>query len=136
MRVFWERRTRLPRFPAWSAGLVGGWLLLVLGGVLLERRGAPPLETCLLHRLTGHPCPTCGSTRVVLGLLHGRWFEAFLLNPMVWLGLVAGCCWLGLRMITRGELRVDLTPFERGVLWFLALGAFLLNWGWVLHHQP
>jgi hypothetical protein len=132
MKLRWEKVSRVPRPPIWSALLVAGWLLLVLGGVLLEQRGAPPHDTCLFHRATGHPCPTCGSTRVILGLLSGTWLAALRMNPLVTLGLCLGGAWLGMRLLTGWTPTLELSPRERGVL--VALGATLLiaNWIWVL----
>jgi hypothetical protein len=115
--------------------LVACWSLLVLGGVLLEQRGAPALDTCLLHRLSGHPCPTCGSTRVVLDLVHGAWLEALRLNPLVTLGLVSGGGWLALRLLTGRALKVLWSPRERLGALLLGLAALLANWVWVLRTQ-
>jgi len=48
-----------------------------------------PLPRCAFHAMTGCPCPTCGATRCVAALLHGRVGEAMGWNPMVFLGLAA-----------------------------------------------
>ena len=48
-----------------------------------------PLPRCLFHELTGLPCLTCGGTRCVLSLVHGRIIEALRWNPGVFLGLAA-----------------------------------------------
>jgi hypothetical protein len=115
--------------------LIGLWLLLVLAGVLLEQRGGPAMETCLLHRLSGQPCPTCGSTRVVLALGQGDWLAALRCNLMVALGLPLGALWLGLRLSLGKALRVDLSPRERSTVLILGLVALLANWVWVLQTQ-
>jgi hypothetical protein len=115
--------------------LVGCWLLLVLAGVLLEQRGGPALETCLLHRLSGQPCPTCGSTRVVLALGQGAWLAALRCNPMVALALPLGASWLGLRLSLGRVLEVDLSRRQRSVLLGLGLAALAANWVWVLRTQ-
>lgn len=115
--------------------LVGFWLLLVLAGVLLEQWGGPALETCLLHRLSGQPCPTCGSTRVVLALGRGAWLAALRGNPMVALGLPLGALWLGLRLGLGRALEVDLSRRERNTLLILGLVALAANWVWVLRTQ-
>lgn len=135
MKVHWERASRLPRPPAWAAGVVAAWALLVLVGVLLERWGAPAQETCLLHRLTGHPCPTCGSTRVVLGFLQGQWLQAFRMNPFVATGLVAGGVWLALRLVLARGLRAELSSGEQRAALALGLALLLANWIWVLRTQ-
>lgn len=36
---------------------------------------------CLFKHVTHIPCPSCGSTRSVLALLHGDVWQALLLNP-------------------------------------------------------
>jgi len=125
----------VPRPPVWAAVLVGCWLLLVMAGVLLEGRGGPALETCLLHRLSGQPCPTCGSTRVVLALGQGAWLAALRCNPMVALGLPLGALWLGLRLSLGQALEVDLSRRERSVVLILGLLALAANWAWVLRTQ-
>ena len=43
-------------------------------------------------RVTGCPCPTCGATRCVLALLHGRVAEAPAWNPLVFAGLARWRC--------------------------------------------
>lgn len=107
----------------------------MLVGVLLERWGAPAQETCLLHRLTGHPCPTCGSTRVVLGFLQGQWLQAFRMNPFVATGLVAGGVWLALRLVLARGLRAELSSGEQRAALGLGLALLLANWIWVLRTQ-
>jgi len=135
VKFYLERASRVPRLPVWAAVALGSWLLLVVLGVLLERRGGPSLETCLLHRLTGHPCPTCGSTRVVLGLGQGAWREAFRFNPLVAIGLLGGGLGFGLRLIAGRALRVELSPREHKVALVIGLAALLANWAWVLRTQ-
>lgn len=135
MRIHWERVSRVPRPPVWAVVLVGFWLLLVLAGVLAEQRGGPALETCLFHRLSGQPCPTCGSTRVVLAIGQGAWLAALRCNPMVALALPLGALWLGLRLSLGQALRVELSRRERSALLILALLALAANWVWVLRTQ-
>lgn len=135
MKLHLERAPRVPRLPFWGAMALGSWLLLVLLGVLMERQGGPALETCLLHRLSGHPCPTCGSTRVVLGLGRGAWLEAFQFNPLVALGLLLGTTGLVLRLATGRTLRTELTSRDQTVALVTGLMVLLANWVWVLRTQ-
>ena len=37
---------------------------------------------CLFHKTTGIPCPSCGSTRSVLSLIRGDFFDALYYNPL------------------------------------------------------
>jgi hypothetical protein len=57
------------------------------------QQSKPGLEICLLKRTTGVACPSCGTTRSILHLLHGDFSSAVLLNP---LGLLA---FIGLMVI-------------------------------------
>ena len=116
-------------------GLSLFWLLLVLGGVFLERWGAPTLETCFFHRLTSHPCPTCGSTRAVLALGQGHWGAALAQNPLMTLGLLPGGATLVFRLLSRRRLRLELGSRELLVLVLGGVGLLLLNWAWVLRRQ-
>ena len=36
---------------------------------------------CLIKQVTNIPCPSCGSTRSILSLLHGDVMEALYINP-------------------------------------------------------
>jgi len=36
---------------------------------------------CIIRAITGIPCPSCGSTRSVLAMVHGHVFDAVLINP-------------------------------------------------------
>ncbi|MEO7174248.1 MAG: DUF2752 domain-containing protein [Saprospiraceae bacterium] len=40
------------------------------------------VELCIFKRITGLPCPSCGSTRSVLFILQGNFDEAFSINPL------------------------------------------------------
>ena len=41
-----------------------------------------PWPTCLFHRLSGYPCPTCGATRAAIALLRGNVIAAWRWNPL------------------------------------------------------
>lgn len=56
--------------------------------------------SCPLHLLTGLNCPFCGAQRMILALLHGRFIEAFWLNPGLAIGLPAVVAW----WLWKGEL--------------------------------
>jgi hypothetical protein len=67
-----------------SAGLLCGAAFLT--GMLIyllppEKGGIYP--TCLFHTLTGLYCPSCGSTRALHNLMHGRILTALRFNPLV-----------------------------------------------------
>ena len=83
-----QRRRR-----AWqSAGIA-----VLLAVAALTDPGRPlPFEICPIHRLTGVPCPTCGMTRAVCHVVHGRWADSVASHPaglLVAAGLVAWMLW-------------------------------------------
>ncbi len=108
------------------AGYLAGEAILVAVG-----HPAP----CLFRLLTGLPCPTCGTTRAVLCLLHLDVPGALAYNPLVTLALLALPVAAALSRVPRG--RVWLGGFtRRPARHALLLGALLLlNWGYVLHAE-
>lgn len=53
--------------------------------------------TCPLHHLTGWLCPFCGGQRMVVCLLHGEVRDAFMLNPVAFVLILAAAMLLMLR---------------------------------------
>lgn len=63
-------------------------LLLVAAGLLYHAGTQIPGESqvllpCVFFTLTDWHCPGCGVTRLVHALLHGRIYEAFRYNPLL-----------------------------------------------------
>ena len=120
------------RPPAW-AWVLAAWALLVAGGALLEQHWGLSLETCLIQRTTGYPCPTCGSTRSVLALLRGDLPGSLRASPLLWAAglLLAGAAlrrfWWGSPEGNPGGIR----PWQL----LLGLALLLANWIWVLAHR-
>ncbi|MEY3060199.1 MAG: hypothetical protein RL000_1551 [Bacteroidota bacterium] len=56
-----------------------GWVALNL---FYFQQSSPGLEICILKSAVGLPCPSCGTTRSVLHLLHGDLSSAILVNPI------------------------------------------------------
>lgn len=133
MGIRWIPAARLPRPPLAVAGVLGTWLVLVSAAAVLEAHTHREPVTCLFRWVTGHPCPTCGSTRLILQVLHGRFGMAFLENPLVFLGLVMASGLLGVRVLTARKPCLQLSPAAQVL--GIVLGCLLLvaNWLWVLH---
>jgi hypothetical protein len=77
------------------------FLLAAAGGLaavfLLPARGPLPFDLCMLHRLTGLSCPTCGLSRAVCLFAHGEWSASLAMHPAGWLAFMAlpvACVWL------------------------------------------
>lgn len=56
---------------------------LVLGvSFLWPLAAVPGVELCWFHALTGDPCGGCGLSRAFASLSHGRFHDAWALNPL------------------------------------------------------
>jgi Protein of unknown function (DUF2752) len=97
---------------------MSGFLTALLAvGALVNPQRPLPIDLCLLKRLTGLDCPTCGLTRAVCSLLQGDWAASLSFHPAgilvvvslaawtVWSALEAWCgqaIWMrGQRMLAR-----------------------------------
>jgi len=68
------------------------WGLLALAAVALRPVWlalAPVAPRCPFKALTGLPCPSCGTTRAAVALLHGDVLGAMLSNPVTALAGIA-----------------------------------------------
>ena len=66
------------------------WSLLIAGAAYLfifEPGKSGFFPPCPFRWLTGLQCPGCGSTRALHQILHGHFEAAFMLNPLVMVGL-------------------------------------------------
>lgn len=107
-----------------APGLLGAFLLLQLvlvralasvnnGRVFVA--GHELHWECWFRRGFDFPCPTCGLTRSVLHVLHGRPGAAWQLNP-AGLFLVSGLVMLGLALVFLALHRRRHTPYASGGL--------------------
>src|SRR5262249_38248063 len=115
------RRARAERT---GAALVAAALLAA--GFLLPARRPIPFDLCVLHRLTGLPCPTCGLTRSVCLFARGEWGASLAMHPAGWLafsGLAIACLWLAAEAAAGRDLGPGLKA--RLVRGALAAGAVL-----------
>lgn len=105
------------------------WLQLALLGL-------PP---CPLRAATGIPCPTCGTTRATVALLHGEVGIAFSLNP---LATLAGMVFVlgGILAVAWVWVKAPLPQLPSSLSLGRALAsglvlALLANWAWLLAHR-
>lgn len=73
--------TRSRMYAIMSAACIAGYSWLAVASYIQDARSWQP-GNCLFKHLTGIPCPSCGSTRSILALIHGDILHALLLNPL------------------------------------------------------
>jgi len=121
--------------PAWPFIALGLACMAGIGALVsfLPARLIPP---CGFHLLTGHPCPTCGFTRMGIALLHGHPVQALGLNPFFFGAVAVLVLWVAVGACARlwgRTLTIELSAREERWLWILLLVAFLLNWCYLWH---
>ena len=93
------------------------------------------LTLCPLKRLTGVPCPTCGSTRAAALMLRGDVGGAFAMQP---LAMTVACllplAWLASWSVF-GRRRTAMflrAAVRRPLFWWLCAAAVVANWAYVI----
>lgn len=109
------------------------WAVAAVSAALLGpvwSAAIPNMPRCLLRHVTGIPCPTCGSSRAALALIHGEVLDALRWNPAVTLAILAfgvggvlAPAWVHLG----GRLPV-LTGREQRVAAGVVVGGMAVNW--------
>lgn len=131
-RVHLEKTGRKPSVPL-AAGIVGAvWFGFVVTAVLAAQRFNTPLELCLFKRITGIPCPTCGSTTGGMLILQGHFLQGWLANPFVYTAVPLIGLHLLFQIITGYSIRFRYTKRERTVVTFLLAAAILGNWAYLV----
>ena len=132
MRLHLESVSRRPAWPWWAILIVSMWACLVAVSVWVSQLTGRHVRLCLFKRITGVPCPTCGSTRSVLHLLGGDIAGAFRMQPFVFAAAVIFTAALLLRVLSARRVHVEMSTTARRIAWSLVLAAFLANWAYVI----
>jgi hypothetical protein len=102
------------------------------------QQSKPGVQICVLKNTFGLPCPSCGTTRSVLHLLHGDLSSAVLLNPLgivAFMGMVVFPFWIlydywnGKKTLWTYYLQF-LSFFQNKKFSFFIIVLVLLNWFW------
>ena len=122
------------------ACLVGyGWLALV--GQLEPEKVAVKYDVCMIRHFLHFPCPSCGSTRSVLSLLHGDIAGGLYWNPLgllIFAVLLVAPFWIGFdKLLKKDTLFQFFNLFENTLRrkWVAipAIALILLNWIWNIY---
>jgi len=130
MRCYWrqQRRGEFDHEAVWGA--------LVLGALAAARLfpfDRVPVWVCWFHRLSGLPCPGCGSTRAFVDLAHGRWTAGFALNPLAGALFLMSLCYVPYAawVVIAHKPRLRATPMsprERRTLFLALIAIVFANW--------
>ena len=110
-------------------GFIGIFILLAARVILWIQ---PPIPKCLFKELTGYPCVTCGSTRSLEELSQFHFFNAFLMNPLIFLtGLGFGLFALysvGVYLFNFPKYQFTFIHTHSKLIRIFIVLAILLNW--------
>lgn len=134
MKIEFVHVSRYPKWPLWAVLIVLMWLALGGAALWLSSYHDRVVSLCLLKRVTGQPCPTCGLTRGVLSLLSGEPGQGWLYNPLLFSVLALFIAVTGIRILFARGLRIRLTGTERAIAWLLAAILFAANWAYVIFY--
>jgi hypothetical protein len=132
LRLSLERAPRAAAPPLWPALAAALWAALAAAMVVLAPAAGVSPATCAFRRVTGVPCPTCGSTRAALALLDGRPLAAIAFNPMTVALGAAAIAWLALRIGLGRRVALHAGARVRKALWIGAALLIALDWAWVV----
>ncbi|MEI7828135.1 MAG: DUF2752 domain-containing protein [Prolixibacteraceae bacterium] len=121
-----------------SLACLVGYLWLALVGRLKPEEIGSSYDVCLIRHFLHIPCPSCGSTRSVLALIHGDFEGGLYWNPLGFLILsVLIICpfWIGFDLVQKKDtLFAFFRLFENTLRhkWVAipAIALLLLNWIW------
>lgn len=122
------------------ACLVGyGWVALI--GGLRPEEIATTYDVCLVRHFAHVPCPSCGSTRSVLSLMHGDIAGGLYWNPLgfvIFSIMVISPFWIVFDILLKKDtyyhffLRFEETLRRKAVA-IPAIALLLLNWIWNIY---
>lgn len=102
---------------------------------------ATDFGVCMFKQVTTIPCPSCGSTRAIVALIHGNVLQSLSLNPLgiiLTIGLVSLPLWISYDLITRKSsllhaYRKSESLLNRRWIAIPAIVLVLLNWAWNIY---
>ena len=106
------------------AAAVGGWVLYTFPPAVYSF-----YPRCVFFSITGLQCPGCGITRASHHLLHGRFEEAFRMNPMLF--VLIALTIVSLPAFLRGGYPAYLTK-----PWFAWSAFIVLTSFWIVRNTP
>ncbi|BBB32808.1 hypothetical protein TTHT_1291 [Thermotomaculum hydrothermale] len=102
-----------------------------IGGYIFVKLGLMPPMQCQFKHFTGYPCPTCGTTRLVLSLYNFDLISAFKFNPFMFISGVLFGLWSltgFLPVFFKKKLSIDITKKEKKIILIIVFILFIANW--------
>ena len=124
------RVAAVPGRRPWGAWLAAATVAGVLAVGILHLDHLP-FTVCTLKLVTGHPCPTCGTTRALGLLFAGDPRGAFRMNPLATAGVAVVFLWglADLLLLPWGRvLSVSLSKVPARMARWAFLALVLANW--------
>ena len=92
---------------------------------------------CLFHRWTGLSCPACGSFRCLQHLVAGRFFDAWLVNPLAAVLIIAAAVfviysWAAVIFRLRRPRLEEVSGRARWWLFLAGLVVVAANWTYLI----
>ncbi len=110
-------------------------LLLAFAAYQLRQDGgAGWMPGCFFRKLTDLECPGCGMTRATYAVLHGRFADAFRLNPVGIILFPLAMIGLGLEILGWVRGKAVYPRLSVGKWGSIAIAAILIIW-WVVRNM-
>ncbi len=121
-----------------SLACMAGYIWLALISRLKPEEVGTQYDVCVIHHFAHIPCPSCGSTRSVLALMHGDIWGGLYWNPLgfvIFMVMVISPFWIACDLITRKSTLLNFfhaveSTFQRKWVAIPAILLVLLNWIW------
>jgi hypothetical protein len=121
-----------------SLGCLVGYLWLALVGRLNPEEIGSSYDVCLIKHFVHIPCPSCGSTRSVLALIHGDIAGGLYWNPLGFLiltFLLITPFWIVYDLLLKREscyqfFNLFESTLRRKWVAIPAIALVLINWIW------
>ena len=81
---------------------------------------------CPIHLLTKLYCPGCGSTRMLKSLMHGKFYQAFRFNPLLFVMIPLYLVYLIINLIAEKKGTVPITKKFEPKIWYFLISVFLI----------
>jgi hypothetical protein len=133
MKLELKKTERCLPWPPWAIAVVLLWGALVVAAIIVETKTGQRFVFCPLKRISGIPCPACGSMRSISSLLQGDLLAALSYNPLFLVLAWVGSTLLLTRVVSGWTVRLSGdAATTRRLIWGALLGLVLANWVYLM----